>query len=98
MTAAGKRFLDFAATLHCIKCGTTPVVLHHDTGCRSQKTGLELAKRNGPAYYAVLPVCPSCHAERESIGRQAFEESLGMGPGYLTELMLSIHCWHMAGR
>lgn len=95
MSAAGKRFFAWLAEQGCVKCGGGPVQLHHDTGCRSRKTGMRLPKRRGPAYYAVIPLCGEHHREREAIGRAAFEESLGMGEGSLTELMLSQHCWYL---
>ena len=95
MTVAVQRYKAWLAGEPCIRCGARPVQLHHEDGCRSRKTGLWMRKRQNEADVFLLPVCEACHRERHEIGRRAFEESIGRGEGFLTEMVATFHCRYL---
>lgn len=97
MTARGERFLAWLRQQPCAVTGELGVEVAHVEGCISEKTGMVLPRRMGPALYYALPLIPELHRHcRDSvhaIGESTFFEEHGINPH---QLVATLHCRHLA--
>jgi hypothetical protein len=97
VTAKGKRFMEWLRQQPCAVTGQLGVQAAHIEGCISEKTGLVLPRRMGPAVDYALPLAPELHlvdypGSIHSMGERAFFEEHDLNPH---QLVATYHCRHL---